>query len=238
MLAQRYPTAYDGIAAGAPGIQWTDFFPTMFWPQQVMNMLGEYPSSCELQAVTAAVVSACDKLDGVVDGIIADVDKCLGTFDPFTLVGQKLKCDNGQEKSEAVISEAAAVVANATWQGRRNAQGVQVWSGLDPGTDLTAGVATTDCTSGTCEGVPLPIATQWLTLFVARDPDFDLSNLTHAEFDWLAHQGKQRYNSFIGTDDPDLSVFRGNGGKLVTFHGLVSVLSIYLRGSSPRKEDL
>ncbi|KAK4141255.1 tannase and feruloyl esterase [Dichotomopilus funicola] len=224
MLAQRYPTAYDGIAAGAPGIQWTDFFPTMFWPQQVMNLLGEYPSPCELQAVTAAVVTACDKLDGVVDGIIADVDKCLTTFDPFSLVGQKLKCNGDQEESEALISEAAAVVANATWKGRRNAQGVQVWPGLDPGTDITAGVATTNCTSGTCVGVPLPIATQWLTLFVARDPDFDLSNLTHGEFDWLAHQGQQRYGSFIGTDDPDLSAFHGAGGKLVTFHGLVDQL--------------
>lgn len=68
MLAQRYPTSFDGIATGAPAIYWNDIFPSFLWPQQFMNMLGEYPHACELQAITAAAVSACDGLNGVVDG--------------------------------------------------------------------------------------------------------------------------------------------------------------------------
>ncbi|GJC87405.1 putative feruloyl esterase ARB_07085 [Colletotrichum liriopes] len=219
MLAQRYPTAYDGIAAGAPGIYWTDFFPSMLWPQQFMNMLGEYPHACELQAITAAAVSACDGLDGVVDGIISVVDDCLASFDPFELVGQAINCSQASK-----VSSAAAAVINATWQGMRDSQGAQTWPGLNPGTDLTVGVAITDCTTGACKGVPLAIASQWLSLFVARDANLDLSYLSHGEFDWLAHQGRQRYNSIIGTDDPDLSAFRNAGGKLVTFHGLIDEL--------------
>ncbi|KAI8237192.1 putative feruloyl esterase [Colletotrichum sp. SAR 10_96] len=219
MLAQRYPTQYDGIAAGAPGIQWTDFFPSLLWPQQVMNMLGEYPAPCELQAITAAAVSACDGLDGLEDGIISDADGCLGSFDPFKLVGRAINCSES-----ATISSAAAAVVNATWQGLRNAQGEQTWFGLNPGTDITAGVAVTNCTGSSCVGVPLAIATQWLSLFVARGAELNLSNISHAEFDWLARQGRQRYNSMIGTDDPDLTVFRESGGKVVTFHGLIDEL--------------
>ncbi|KAK1711820.1 Tannase/feruloyl esterase [Colletotrichum lupini] len=219
MLAQRYPTQYDGIAAGAPGIQWTDFFPSMLWPQQYMNMVGEYPHACELAAITAAAVSACDGLDGVKDGIISEVDACLDAFNPFKMVGRAINCSEAPE-----VSRAAAAVVNATWQGMRNSQGVQLWPGLNPGTDLAVGVAATNCSTGSCRGVPLPIATQWLSLFVARDPNFDLSHVSQAEFDWMAHQGRQRYNSIIGTDDPDLSAFRDGGGKLITFHGLIDEL--------------
>lgn len=189
----------------------------MLWPQQYMNMIGEYPHACELTTITAAAVSACDGIDGVKDGIIGDVDACLDTFNPFDMVGRAINCSEAPE-----VSHAAAAVVNATWQGMRNSQGVQLWPGLSPGTDLTVGVAATNCSTGSCRGVPLSIATQWLSLFVARDPDFDISNLSHYEFDWLAHQGRQKYNSIIGTDDPDLSAFRDAGGKLVTFHGLVS----------------
>jgi succinate dehydrogenase flavin-adding protein (antitoxin of CptAB toxin-antitoxin module) len=69
--------------------------------------------------------------------------------------------------------------------------------------------------------VLIPLAIQWTTLFVARDTDLDMSNLTQAEFDWLAHQGKQRYSSIINTEDLDLSPFFTAGGKLITYQGLV-----------------
>lgn len=44
-LAQRYPSQYDGIIAGAPAIFWNEFIMQMYWPQAVMNELGWYPSS-------------------------------------------------------------------------------------------------------------------------------------------------------------------------------------------------
>lgn len=219
MLAQRYPTQFDGIAAGAPGINWNDFFPAMLWPYRVMNALGEYPHGCELQALTAAAVAACDELDGVADGVIADAEGCRAAFDPFDAVGiPTADCPGAPE-----VSRAAAAVVNATWQGPISAEGARLWPGLNPGTDLAVGVAATDCTgAGGCEAVPLAIAAQWMSLFVARDSNLNLANLSHAEFDWLAHQGRQRYDSIMGTRDPDLSAFRNAGGKIITFHGLVS----------------
>lgn len=228
MLAQRYPTAYDGIAAGAPAIYWTDFFPYMHWPQQFMNMLGTYPYGCELDAITAAAVADCDALDGILDGVIVEVDACLARFDPFSVVGTAINCT--EAGGETLISSAAAAVANATWNGLITADGKRTWYGISPGADLTGndpatlrppGIAATSCAAGTCVGAPNAFGVQWLQLFVAQDPAFDLSNLTHAEFDRLAHLSRQMYRSIIGTDDPDLSAFRDAGGKLVTFHGLV-----------------
>lgn len=235
MLAQRYPTAYDGIVAGAPAIYWTEFFPSIQWPQQFMEMTGKYPHGCEIDAIVAGALSACDGLDGVMDGVIAKSTDCLGHFDPFALIGDSFHCQ--QTNSTMRITEAAAAVVNATWQGMTTEQGERAWYGLLPPADLTGnsptsygqpGVAATNCTAGTCTGQPVILGLQWLQLFVAKDPTLDFSNLTHAEFDTLVHQSGQEYRSIIGTDDPDLTRFRNAGGKMITFHGLVRLTPWFL----------
>ncbi|KAI2464316.1 tannase and feruloyl esterase [Annulohypoxylon bovei var. microspora] len=231
MLAQRYPTAYDGIAAGAPGIYWTDFIPSIQWPQQVMNMLGEYPHGCEMDAITSAAISMCDGLDGVIDGVITEPDACLDVFNPFTLVGTTINCNQTGETTQ--ISNAAATVVNATWQGIVTEQGKKTWFGLNPGADLTGnmlyssgdpGIAATNCSSGTCVGVPTAIGLEWLQLFAAMGADFNATNLTHTQFDDLVYAGQQRFRSTIGTDDADLTRFRDAGGKLVVFHGIQDLI--------------
>lgn len=60
MLAQRYPTAFDGIIAAAPAINLVKFAVSNFWAQVVMKELGVYPSTCELDAITAAAVKECE----------------------------------------------------------------------------------------------------------------------------------------------------------------------------------
>ena len=57
MAAQRYPTAFDGIAAASPVLYIPDVMGTIQWPQQFMNTLGKYPYPCELDAVSAAAMS-------------------------------------------------------------------------------------------------------------------------------------------------------------------------------------
>ncbi len=42
MMAQRYPTQYDGIIAAAPAINWEKVLVAGYWPQLVMNQLGRY----------------------------------------------------------------------------------------------------------------------------------------------------------------------------------------------------
>ena len=223
MLAQRYPKVYDGIAAAAPAANWNSFFTGVFWPQLVMDLAGEYPHGCELDELTAAAILACDGLDGVVDGLVSNIKAC--DFDPFTLVGTEFNCTT--TGTNIKISQIAAEVANSTWAGPRTADGRFLWYGPNIGADLSgtltgqALVSTTCATNGTCVGDPNALGTQWITLFIEKNPDFNLGSMTHEQFDEIVHAGWQQYHSIIDTDDADLSGFKAAGGKMMTYHGLV-----------------
>ncbi|KFX96597.1 hypothetical protein V490_03250 [Pseudogymnoascus sp. VKM F-3557] len=205
MMAQRYPDVYDGIAAATPAINWNAFFTAVFWPQLVMNLAGEYPHGCELDELTAAGASACDGLDGVVDGLVSNIEAC--DSDPFTLQDRSGGC-------------------HSTWAGPRTADGRFLWYGPNIGADLSGaltgqGLAATTCSAnGTCVGAPNPLGTQWITLFIEKNPDFNLASMTHAQFDEILHAGWQQYHSVVDTDDADLWAFKAAGGKMMTYHGL------------------
>ncbi|KAJ5617721.1 hypothetical protein N7537_002835 [Penicillium hordei] len=231
MLAQRYPGLYDGVAAAAPAINWNAFFTAMYWPQLIMNLAGKYPHGCELDTITEAAVSACDGLDGVLDGVISDADTCV--FDPFTVVGTVFNCASTNTTMQ--VSHTAAVVANATWSGPQTSKGNFLWYGPHRGADLSGaltafGLAGTRCTGDVCVGAPLYLGTEWMALFIERNPDFDLTSISHEQYDEIVYSGRQQFASTIETADPDLSQFKTHGGKILTFHGLADPV-IPTRGS-------
>ena len=225
MMAQRYPTAYDGILALAPAINWVFLLGTIYWPQEIMNMLDYYPRPCELEYLTAAAIEACDELDGVKDGIISLPDLC--NFDPRVLIGEINTCDSEENK----VTWQAAAIAAGTWTGFTNQEGGRLWYGLFQDAPLTnlpgLTLADTTCTSeerSSCTGAPFPPGEEWIRLFIEKDPDFDTSNLTYAEFVDVFYRSIEEYSSIINTADPDLSAFRDNGGKLLTWHGMADQL--------------
>lgn len=205
MLAQRYPDLYDGIVALAPAINWDTFLVTEYWPQQIMNRMGVYPPTCELEAYTRAALAACDELDGLEDGIISDDAAC--GFDPFSVVSDVFACDDGDERT---FTSEGATVANAVWEGPEQ------WYGLNKDANL-AGIAGT---ANASSGVPFRHSMDWIRYFVAKDADFDLTNMTDDEFFRILHQSRNQYASIMGTADPDLSLFKARNGKLLTWHGL------------------
>jgi hypothetical protein len=166
----------------------------------------------------------CDGLDGVNDGIVSRVATCLDVFDPFSMVGKTVKCAD-KDGAEVQISKAAAIVAAATWHGTVDAHGKGIYGGIAPGSDLTGGltsIAKTECTEKGCVGSPQALGEQWLQLFAAKDPEKDLTKISRDEYNRLARLASQQYKSIIDTSDPDLTSFRDAGGKIITYHGLVS----------------
>jgi feruloyl esterase len=161
-------------------------------------------------------VRACDDLDGVVDGIVTEIDSC--ELDAFDLVGMHFPCGN----QTMMLSGSAAIVASAAWQGPFSRGGDSLWHGVDVVSNLTSILSSQCSSSGRCTGLPVKFSSDWIRLAVKKNPGFDLDSITHDEFLIIFGASVQEYTSLIGTNDLDLSEFRNRGGKMLSFHGLVT----------------
>lgn len=211
--AQEYPADFNGINADAPAINWNQFEVATLWPQVVMNEARTYPTACEFNAVNAAALKACDRLDGTTDGLISDPDGC--DFDPRRLIGTKVTCDG----REITITAADADVVRKIWDGPRDSYGRHLWYGLPVGADFLPLAASTPGTDGVTTGSPFIVPAEWVADFVEKDPRFSSANLTYPQFDRIFQQARAEYDTVIGTGNPDLRAFRDAGGKLLTWHG-------------------
>ncbi|KAF2673957.1 tannase and feruloyl esterase [Microthyrium microscopicum] len=233
MLAQKYPTAYNGIAASAAPITWTPLMIAGFWAQALMNEMKAYPDACQLAALTDAATKACDAKDGVVDGLVTDPDAC--NFDPYTLVGNVTSCIG---YGNVTVTREAATVANTGWYGISTARNEFLHHGsnqeaafttrgnpgvLGPALSLlnyTWGLADVVCEGKSCHGKPHHIVEAWLKVFVLKDTTFNTSRVDLRMLDDVFDISVREFTEVIGTADPNLTAFRNAGGKLVGYHGL------------------
>jgi hypothetical protein len=111
MLAQRYPDAYDGIAASALAINFACLLPALAWLQVAIKLPEKFPLSCKLDALTASAIATCDLKDSIINSLISNPAACL--FNPFSIVSELIDCDH----VATIISNAAATIANLTWTG-------------------------------------------------------------------------------------------------------------------------
>jgi feruloyl esterase len=81
--AQRYPDDFDGLIIGAPWNLQSHSNAGFIWDAQTLAAPGAAIPAEKLPAITAAVVAACDRNDGLADGVIADPRSC--KFDPRSL---------------------------------------------------------------------------------------------------------------------------------------------------------
>ncbi|RSL91709.1 hypothetical protein CDV31_015396 [Fusarium ambrosium] len=220
MLAQQFPTAYDGIIAAAPGMYWAEMFFSNIWPTFYMEITKQYPRGCELNELMAIATSICDSLDGVEDGLISDPEGCRAAFNPFDHVGKLFKCVENGSTQNIEITKAAAAVANAAYKGPVFSNGKPLWYGFEIGSDLSY-IAPTNCTSNGCVATGHAIIKLWHDAFDVANTPLDFSNLSHKDFDNMYRMAKRTYAPFLATDERDLSEFRDAGGKMITFHGLI-----------------
>jgi feruloyl esterase len=207
MEAQRYPQDYNGIAAAAPAINWTNLLMQSLWGSMLMNAASNPVASCKLAAATTAAVAACDAIDGVKDGVLEDPNRC--TYDPKALIGT-LPGDCG------MFTQGDADIIRRLWQGPRREDGSFLWYGQSRGADLNA----LSASRGTpLTPQPFPFAADWLRYFLTQNPQFDWKTVTPAAYQLFWDQSAEQYGAVIGTDNPDLSAFRDRGGKTIIWHG-------------------
>jgi hypothetical protein len=154
------------------------------------------------------VIAAC--ADG--SGVIENPAAC--RFNPFRLVGEVTPCGT-------ITTTDAAVVAKI-WDGPI-IDGKHLWYGLEPGASLS-GLAATTTSNGTTTPDAFPISTGWFQYWLTQNPSFNWETLTYEQFLQYFNQSVREFAYPIATDNPNLSAFERDGGKILIWHGLADQL--------------
>src|SRR5208337_4187302 len=160
--AQKYPTDYDGIAAGDPAYYITHLQAVSEYITWVSLKDGvkapSYIPPAKYPVIHRAALDACDKLDGVRDNVIEDPTRC--HFDP-----ESIRCP-GKADDPSCLTEAQVETAKLIYAGPKFSDGKQIYPGFDPGSELGWGLMSAG-------PAPLSISTGLFKAIVFENPNWD-----------------------------------------------------------------
>lgn len=209
MEAQRFPTDYDGILAGAPANYWTHLLAAAMWDVQATTQdPSSYIPTAKLGAISDGVLAACDAQDGVADGIVSDPREC--HFDPATLL-----CTGAD--SDRCLTTPQVTALKKLYSGPRDSRGRQIFPGLMPGAEGGLGGWGLWIT-GPAPGRSLIAAfgVGYFTDMVYQKADWDPKTFN---VDSALKLAEARTAKALNAVDPNLAPFRSRGGKLIIYHG-------------------
>lgn len=203
MAAQRYPNDFDGIVAGAPAANMTmnnSIYHAWFVQHLLSPDRKQLVDDSQLLAVQAEAIRQCDGLDGRVDQVIGDPDKCHPKLDRVT-------CAESQQPGCLTSQQVALVLA--LYGGPRDAKGRPLYHGVAAGSEYSWGrqvrgsvefaLNFTSYMTGSAKPVPQDV---WKLGY--SPADIKRYNFNAADLNAL---------------NPDLGAFKASGGKLLLWHG-------------------
>jgi len=217
--AQRFPGDFHGIVVNAPWLDQTGFTIGAMWNQKA---IGETAITAENMAMVAdCVMTRCDAIDGLKDGLIDDPRKC--DFDPVRDVPA---CSDGVSGPDCLTPDQAKAIGKIYSGPVSN--GKSVFPGFMPGSEA---VMPGFFGGGTASGwmnmiIPsrpgaapadFSLAENTMRYLVHKPPkpDYDCSTF---DFDSDIHM-LDEWGKLADAKDPDLSNFRNGGGKLLMTYG-------------------
>ena len=200
MEAQRFPTDFDGIIAGAPGYNRTDVaFQTIGMIQATHATKESFIPPAKYAVVHKAALDACDANDGLVDGLIADPLSC--KFDPGVLA-----CKGGDGPS--CLTEPQVAAARKIYADVYDPKtGKLVSRGLEPGSEPQWGAVAAN--------TPHPMYMDLLKFIVYQDPNWDYSKLDIKDLE----RARTVDGGILTAMSTDITPFTSRGGKLLIYHG-------------------
>jgi feruloyl esterase len=241
-LAQRYPTAFDGIIAAAPGFSlpraavaeaWdTQAFMSLIPGQATPSALAQTFSDADLRLVADATLAACDGDDGLVDGLIGAFARCTAAKVAPEL--QRRTCAG--DKTQACLSPDQVAVLKRSFAGPRDSAGKALYADwawdagvAAPGWRLwkIGGVEARPPALNVLLGMPSLAAVFSTPPRGLADPSAALAFAKEFDAD---RQGAAIYATSdrfprsawddIAARSPNLDAFRAHGGKLIVPHGV------------------
>jgi feruloyl esterase len=199
--AQRFPADYDGIVAGAPGNNRKRLIYGFLWSWRALHTEDGKPRLMpdHLNLVARQAVAACDRLDGLHDGLIDDPRRC--DFDPGVLLCK------GAATDACLTSDQIEAVRTVYRGASRPKSGEQIFVGWPRGSE-----------AGWRQYLLAPPEPMRLGLF--KDFGFHDPNWDWRTFDW------DRDIDYLDAQLPhldatsvDLRAFQARGGKIIMYAG-------------------
>lgn len=227
VVAQRWPRAFDGVISAYPAWNNLSEILDLGYLARVLSRPGAFPGPEKQTLLYTSVITACDGLDGVRDGVVANSGGC--HFDPHAL-----RCPGGVDAGPACLSDRqiGAVIAMSTpfrWpyriaSGETGYPGFPFLSGADMRTPFLGFGATAPAN-------PMPVTSgygmqyweQWVRYFLTRDPGYDsLAVDPRHPGKWLPRIS--HLSTIQDRNSVDLRPFARAGGKLILLHGTADEL--------------
>jgi len=201
--AQKYPTDYDGIAAGDPAyyitrLQAASEYITWVSLKDGVKAPGYIPPA-KYPVIHRAALDACDKLDGVRDNVIEDPTRC--HFDP-----ESIRCP-GKADYASCLTGPQVETAKRIYAGPKFSDGQSIYPGFDPGSELGWGLMSAG-------PEPLSISTGFFKAIVFENPNWDFRTF---DVDRDTRLADRKVGALVNSFDANLKAFKAHGGKLLIY---------------------
>jgi len=206
MEAQRFPTDFDGILAGAPANNFSGLLTLGAYDMQQLARPGAFLGPDQLKALEAAALARCG-------GGAYNAQPLSCGFDAATIA-----CPAGKARPDCLTPPQVAAAA-AIYGGLVGRSGRLLYPGYGSGAEAEPGGwsawITGPSPAQASQALIYQFATGFWGGFVYGDPNFNLSKLD------LSQAGVDAAKAALIVDatDPDLARFRDHGGKLIQYHG-------------------
>ena len=109
MAVQRNPNLFDGVIARSPGYNWVGFMGAFNRTAKALAAPGGAFSAAKTALLAKHVREACDGLDGIVDGIVANPAACTAKVVNVAA----LRCAGGADTGDTCLSDAQLAVVKS-----------------------------------------------------------------------------------------------------------------------------
>ncbi|KAJ5659847.1 tannase subunit [Penicillium longicatenatum] len=232
---QRFPDEWDGAVIGAPAIRYGQQQVNHLFPQVAQQTAGYIPPYCELEKIVNLTISACDALDGKVDGVVGRTDLCKLHFDFNSTIGATYDCaatsaslrkrqmpSAASPAQNGTVTKEGADLAATIYNGLMDSDGRRAYFWYQYGSEMTDAETEYNYATGKWEIDISELGGEWVTRGLELLELDNLSTLDGVTYDilrdWML-EGWQRYEDVLQTTWSDLSLFEAAGGKIISYHG-------------------
>ena len=217
ILAQRFPTDFDGIIAGAPGLNYTGGqIARVYWKQ---TLAAKPVPASKLKLLATRVYEKCDAKDGLKDGLIDNPTAC--DFRPTRDLPRCEGADGADCFTADQLTALDRLYGDVTRQGKRYFPGWPVGSEV-AGPNGQSGWIGQHIDTASGQSAWNGYASGFIRFMLG--PGTPLANFAEADaiqkFDFEKDYENLAFaRQVLDATDPDLTAFRQHGGKLLIYFG-------------------